>query len=131
MLILEKIYFKERPHYQKSSRKFTILQKMKEKIHIKILLILLLLQAQKVWAQQPVQLQGKKNSGSALPASLNQKRIPLPSLLNQSPLPADYYSRHTGFFCQKEKMLENKTKIPLRFRLGSLAYTRKMEGYTY
>ncbi|MDB5192277.1 MAG: hypothetical protein JWQ96_1840 [Segetibacter sp.] len=43
-------------------------------------------------------------------------------------VPASYYSQHIGFFCKKELQLEKAVKIPIRFRLGSVAYTDKMEG---
>jgi hypothetical protein len=46
-------------------------------------------------------------------------------------IPANYYNTRLGFMCKKEWQLEKKTKIPFRFRLGSLAYTNMLEGKRY
>lgn len=43
-------------------------------------------------------------------------------------VPANFYVKNLGFFCQKELKLEAATKIPFRFRLGSLNYCDRMEG---
>lgn len=41
---------------------------------------------------------------------------------------ADYYTRHIGFVCKKELAFEKVTKIPLRFRVGSLQQCNYLEG---
>jgi len=46
----------------------------------------------------------------------------------QAILPANFYADHLGFFCSKELQIEKATKLPLRFRLGSVQYTDKLEG---
>lgn len=50
--------------------------------------------------------------------------------INQFPchvLTADFYTRNFGFFCKKELQFERATRIPLRFRLGSLQYNDYLE----
>jgi len=54
-----------------------------------------------------------------------------PTQLLRSPvkiLPKETYYNSIGFFCKKELQLEKATKLPLRIRLGSVAYTDKIEG---
>ena len=43
-------------------------------------------------------------------------------------LPQNFYTSQIGFFCTKELQVEKLTKIPFRFRLGSVQYTDGMEG---
>jgi|SRR5690348_913395 len=43
-------------------------------------------------------------------------------------LPADYYTRHCGYFCKLELATRKKLKIPLCFRLGGLEYEEHLEG---
>jgi len=45
-----------------------------------------------------------------------------------SVIPQDYYTQHFGIMCKKELALEKATKIPFRFRLGSLQQCNYLEG---
>lgn len=40
----------------------------------------------------------------------------------------DFYVTQLGFFCKQEIKLEKATKIPFRFRLGSVEDCDRMEG---
>ena len=40
----------------------------------------------------------------------------------------DYYVSHLGFFCKHEIKLEKFTRVPFRFRLGSIEDCDRMEG---
>jgi hypothetical protein len=48
--------------------------------------------------------------------------------LSLAVLPANFYTSNLGFFCRKELKFESATKIPLKFRLGSVQYCDWMEG---
>ncbi len=50
-----------------------------------------------------------------------------PGKVNPAVLPASFYTKQLGFFCQKELWLYKTTSIPFRFRLGSLEYVNWLE----
>ncbi|MEP7237964.1 MAG: hypothetical protein ABI685_08870 [Ferruginibacter sp.] len=61
-------------------------------------------------------------------AVINIKPIISLNPVSCSVINADYYTQGFGFFCKKELQFEKATKIPLRFRLGSLQYNNYLEG---
>ena len=52
------------------------------------------------------------------------------SISKETKLPANYYTTKTGFFCNMERALQKQTKVAVKFRLGSLVHTQKLEGYS-
>jgi len=47
----------------------------------------------------------------------------------ETKVPANYYTTKTGFFCNTERAFEKQTKLAVKFRLGSVEQTQKLEGY--
>lgn len=43
-------------------------------------------------------------------------------------LPANFYCSQLGFFCKTELKFEAATRIPFKFRLGSIQYNDWLEG---
>ena len=43
-------------------------------------------------------------------------------------IPSNYHTVQFGFFCKQELQIEKATRIPFRFRLGSLAACNAIEG---
>ena len=52
------------------------------------------------------------------------------TISKETKLPANYYTTKTGFFCNMERALQKQTKVAVKFRLGSLEHTQKLEGYS-
>ena len=51
------------------------------------------------------------------------------SLSSDLKVPPSFYTTKTGFICNMERALQKQTKIPIKFRLGSVEQTQKLEGY--
>ena len=47
---------------------------------------------------------------------------------NKPFLSPDFYARQLGFFCKQEIKFDKVTKIPFRFRLGSVEECNRLEG---
>lgn len=84
----------------------------------------------------PAQLKPVANNNLLL--SLQHKASPWqPFSFNKLPvnppgatpfLSADFYAKQLGFFCRQEIKFDKVTKIPFRFRLGSVEQCDWLEG---
>jgi len=48
--------------------------------------------------------------------------------VNKEVVSPDFYVNNLGFFCKQELKFQAVTKIPLKFRIGSVQYCDRMEG---
>jgi hypothetical protein len=74
--------------------------------------------------------QQNKNSeiAKSLPVlSFNCLPVPLYTLPKRV-IPGNFYTQHLGFFCKQEIKFEALTKIPFKFRLGSVQEVDRLEG---
>jgi len=63
-----------------------------------------------------------------LPLLITSYELPVPGAGNSvSVVRKDLYTKNFGFFCRQEWKIEKSTKIPLRFRLGSLEQCNILE----
>lgn len=91
-----------------------------------ILLLVIALAVSKITtAQTPADTAAKVAHTLILPSAAS---VPLITPRMNNNLPANFYSTHLPFFCDKELKIEKMSGIPLRFRIGSLDYVNKLEG---
>lgn len=69
-----------------------------------------------------------KNPPNTIPPALLFKSSTCAVILPQPVLSPAYYASQLGFFCKREIKFEKTAKIPLKFRLGSVAECDWMEG---
>lgn len=92
---------------------------MRQRITI-LLVVFLLMFAERIFAQQ-------KQDSVSVQKIQEIKYTPI----KITTITPDFYSNNLGIICKKEWMLEKKTNLPFRFRLGSLEYVNKLEGKKY
>jgi hypothetical protein len=69
----------------------------------------------------------KSNNKKLQPATNISKPVFSINPVSCSVISANFYIQNFGFFCKKELQFEKATKIPLKFRLGSLQYNDYLE----
>lgn len=93
----------------------------------KILFFCMIFVANSVFSQN-----SPKIIGYPLIKNINSLQHPVlfsSSFYNSIPvLPGNFIVSQLGFFCKKEWKFESVTKLPFRFRLGSVQYVDWMEG---
>jgi hypothetical protein len=66
-----------------------------------------------------------------LPSYTTEQLTVAPTMLDLKVVEPDWtahYFAHLGFFCKVEIKLEHQTRFPVKFRLGTVEYTERLEG---
>ncbi|MFN5033268.1 MAG: hypothetical protein ACK5DF_08560 [Bacteroidota bacterium] len=87
---------------------------------MRLLIIILFFFFNYCFGQQKSSLPPKYVFKSFVISSQPKKLIPI--------IKPDFISVKQGYICKQEWKFEKKTRVPIRLRLGSLAYVNKMEG---
>lgn len=68
----------------------------------------------------------KYDTSHILPFYTNTYLLKQPVYIN--PITGNFYAKQLPFFCTKELQVQRATGFPIKFRLGSVEYTDKLEG---
>jgi hypothetical protein len=69
----------------------------------------------------------KNDSLSSQKLTINKSAVAI-TPISYSLISPNYYTQNFGFFCKKELQMEKLTKIPFKFRLGSVQQCDWLEG---
>ena len=86
--------------------------------------------ARAAFCQNIITKEHNKGSLVAFAKPANRFIFSAPGILKQplNPVAPNFYASHLGFFCKQELKLEKMTKLPFKFRLGSVQYCDWLEG---
>ena len=71
-----------------------------------------------------IHLSDKRQAGKGFQAAAPVTVTPV----NLAPVPGNFYAEGLGYFCKKEIKFEKITRIPFKFRLGSVQQCDWLEG---
>jgi hypothetical protein len=113
------------------NRKFTDKQPSKVNQKAIFLIFCMIFVAREAFCQNDIKKDDNKSPAVAWEKQVNNlTAIQTSGFFNQriNTVRADFYVSHLGFFCKQEIKFEKITRVPFKFRLGSVQHCDWMEG---